>query len=163
MRRFAVTDFFGKGRRHWPLAFAALAGCSSVAPDLVERDAANVPPVDATLYRDLGGKAGVAKLVDALVVHYRADKRINILIVESDIPYFTERLNEYVCMRAGGGCEYKGLSMLDVHSGMDIKESEFNYFVEDSQTAMRQIGLSISVQNRLLALLAHDQPDVIRQ
>ncbi len=116
-----------------------------------------------TLYDDLGGKAGVARLVDNLVAKYRADSRINELFNETDFPYFTERLNEYICLVSGGGCEYKGLSMEEAHSGMDIKEREFNYFVEDSQTAMTEVGISVGVQNRLLKVLARDHGTVIRQ
>jgi len=116
-----------------------------------------------TLYDDLGGKAGVARLVDTLIKKYRADNRINELFNETDFPYFTERLNEYICLVADGGCEYKGLSMAEAHSGMDIKEREFNYFVEDSQAAMTEVGISLGVQNRLLKVLARDHGDVIRQ
>ncbi len=116
-----------------------------------------------TLYDDLGGKAGVARLVDSLIAKYRADVRINDLFNETNFDYFSERLNEYICLVSDGGCEYTGLSMAQAHSGMDIKEREFNYFVEDSQAAMTEVGLSVGVQNRLLKVLARDHADVIRQ
>ena len=116
-----------------------------------------------SLYDDLGGKAGVARLVDALVKKYRADNRINDLFHETNFDYFSERLNEYICLVADGGCEYKGLSMAEAHSGMDIKEREFNYFVEDGQAAMTEVGISVGVQNRLLKVLARDHGNVIRQ
>ena len=116
-----------------------------------------------SLYDDLGGKAGVARLVDALVKKYRADNRINDLFNETNFEYFSERLNEYICLVADGGCEYTGLDMAEAHSGMDIKEREFNYFVEDSQAAMTEVGISVGVQNRLLKVLARDHGDVIRQ
>ena len=115
-----------------------------------------------TLYDDLGGKAGVARLVDKLIEKYRADARINGLFNETNFEYFSERLNEYICLVADGGCEYTGLSMEDAHSGMDIKEREFNYFVEDSQAAMTDVGISVPVQNRLLKVLARDHGEVIR-
>jgi len=116
-----------------------------------------------SLYDDLGGKAGVARLVDKLVEKYRADDRINDLLNETNFEYFSDRLNEYICMVADGGCEYQGLSMAEAHSGMDIKEREFNYFVEDSQAAMTEVGISVGVQNRLLKVLARDHGDVVRQ
>ena len=116
-----------------------------------------------TLYDELGGKAGVARLVDKLIEKYRADRRINELFNEANFEYFSDRLNEYICLRTDGGCEYTGLSMEEAHSGMDIKEREFNYFVEDSQAAMTEVGISVGVQNRLLKVLARDHGDVIRQ
>jgi hemoglobin len=115
------------------------------------------------LYQDLGGEAGVARLVDALIVKYKADTRINALFAETDTAYFRERLIEDICVRAGGPCTYRGLSMADAHSGMDIKEGEFNYFVEDTQLVMEELGIATATQNALLALLAKDRADVIRQ
>ncbi len=116
-----------------------------------------------SLYDDLGGKAGVARLVDSLIAKYRADSRINDLFHETNFDYFSDRLNEYICLVTDGGCEYKGLSMEDAHSGMEIKEREFNYFVEDGQAAMTEVGISIGVQNRLLKVLAHDHGAVVGQ
>jgi hemoglobin len=117
----------------------------------------------ATLYQDLGGEKGVARLVNRLLEKYKADVRINSLLDATDFDYFAARLNEYVCMRTGGGCVYQGLSMAQAHSGMAIREREFNYFVEDTQDAMDELGYSQSVQNQLLKILAHDQPEVVNQ
>jgi hemoglobin len=116
-----------------------------------------------TLYQQLGGEPGVAKLVDALLVKYRADNRINGLFNETNFDYFRERLIEDICQRAGGGCVYQGLSMQEAHSGMAIKESEFNYFVEDAQIVMSDLRIPMETQNALLKLLAHDRADVINQ
>jgi hemoglobin len=149
----------------------AVSGCAQ-APSAIgsqSRDEphgknASVQPVPVSdLYQDLGGKPGVARLVDQLIENYRADARINVLFNETNFEYFSARLNEYICLRTGGGCEYKGLDMVATHSGMDIKEREFNYFVEDSQKAMSDVGIPVGVQNRLLKLLAQDQPDVVHQ
>ncbi len=128
---------------------ALLCGCASTP--------------EATLYDQLGGKPGVARLVDKLIEKYRADDRINALFNGTDFGYFAERLNEDICVRAGGGCEYLGLSMPEAHSGMDIKESEFNYFVEDTQQAMDELAIPVATQNQLLKLLARERKDVIHQ
>ncbi len=139
----------------------ALFGCAQ-APSAIGSES-DQPITVSDLYQDLGGKSGVARLVDKLIENYRADARINVLFNETNFEYFSARLNEYICVRAGGGCEYKGLDMIATHSGMDIKEREFNYFVEDSQKAMSEVGIAVGVQNRLLKLLAQDQPDVVHQ
>ena len=115
------------------------------------------------LYQDLGGEAGVKRLVDRLLQKYKSDDRINDLLENTNLDYFAERLNEYICMRTGGGCEYRGLSMVEAHSGMAIKEREFNYFVEDSQAAMTELGIAQGVQNRLLEVLARDQTEIVNQ
>lgn len=126
-----------------------LAGCASRTPD--------------SLYVALGEMDGIKKLVDALIVEYRADARINSLFQQTEFGYFGERLVEDICVKAGGPCEYTGLSMPEAHSGMDIGEAEFNWFVEDSRRAMEKIGLPVGTQNRLLTLLARERADVIHQ
>lgn len=122
---------------------------------------ASVPRV--SLYQQLGGAEGVARLIDALTGHVRADPRIKDLFAETDFDYFSERLNEQICVIADGPCEYTGLTMEDTHSGMDISEREFNWFVEDMERSMNEVGLPLTVQNRLLARLANLRAQVIRQ
>lgn len=125
------------------------AGCASRSPD--------------SLYVALGEMEGIQRLVQALIVEYRADARISGLFQQTEFGYFAERLVEDICVKAGGPCEYTGLSMPEAHSGMDIQEAEFNWFVEDSRRAMEKIGLPVSTQNRLLDLLARERADVIHQ
>jgi hemoglobin len=132
-------------------ATLALAGCTT-------REVA-----DDSLYVALGEMDGIRKLVDALIVEYRADDRINQLFAETEFGYFGDRLVEDVCVKAGGPCEYTGLSMPEAHSGMNIRPAEFNWFVEDSRRAMEKIGLPVGTQNRLLAILARERGDVVGQ
>lgn len=116
-----------------------------------------------SLHAQLGGDAGIARLVAATVAEVHADARISELFAETDDAYFQARLNEFICQLADGPCEYTGLPMPDAHSGMDISEREFNYFVEDLERAMATAGLPLAVQNRLLARLARLRVEVIRQ
>lgn len=115
------------------------------------------------LYDALGGETGVAKLVDALVAEYHADAKIGALFENTDDAYFKARLNEQLCQISDGGCDYTGLSMPEVHSGMDLSEAQFNAFVDASRRAMTRAGYSVGVQNRLLARLAPMRGDVIHQ
>lgn len=116
-----------------------------------------------SLYAELGELEGINRLVDALIDEYRADARINALFQTTDFDYFKARLVEDICVKAEGPCEYQGLEMAEAHSGMDISEAEFNWFVEDSRRAMEKVGLPVATQNRLLAMLAREREEVIRQ
>lgn len=121
------------------------------------------PADPASLYVALGQLDGIVRLVDALVLEYRADPRINGLFQHTEFGYFKARLIEDLCVRSGGPCEYRGLEMADAHSGMAIDEAGFNAFVEASRLAMHRIGLPTGTQNRLLALLARERTQVIHQ
>lgn len=134
-------------------ALATLLLCLCACASVAER----------SLYEELGGEAGVARLVDQLLIEYKADPRIAFFFAETDEEYLKARLREQICQISGGPCEYTGLSMADAHSGLEIKESEFNWFVEDSERAMRKLGLPEHTQNRLLSLLAPMREEIIRQ
>ena len=123
---------------------------------------ASKPQPDA-LYQELGAQAGIGTLVDAMIVEIKANPKVMVFFQDTQFDYFRARLIEDICVRSGGPCEYKGLSMAEAHSGMQIRESEFNYFVEDTQRAMQAVGLKTSTQNKLLALLARERAEVIRQ
>lgn len=117
----------------------------------------------ASLYQQLGGQEGVERLVALMVDKVHGDPRIGELFAESDLEYLRARFAEQICQIADGPCEYTGLPMPDAHSGMDISEREFNWFVEDVEAAMREAGLPLATQNRLLARLARLRGEVIRQ
>lgn len=116
-----------------------------------------------SLYDDLGGASGVAKMIDEIVSELHTDPKLADLFTETDDAYFKERLNEQICNLTGGGCEYTGLSMEEAHSGMDLSHAQFNDFVEACRHAMTRAGVSVGNQNRLLALLAPMHGQVIHQ
>lgn len=137
-------------RRCWNLIAAlVLCGCASVPK--------------ASLHDQLGAQPGIERLAAAIIVEVKGDPRIGALFSETEDDYFRERLVEFLCELADGPCTYTGLPMTDAHSGMDISEREFNWFVEDTERAMAKVGLPLAVQNRLLARLARMREDVIRQ
>lgn len=148
------------GRHRW---LALRTGLSLVVLSLLLMLGACATVPRDSLYQQLGGAEGVASLVDALIEKSRTDPRIGELFAETDFDYFRERLIEQICELADGPCEYTGLPMSDAHSGMDISEREFNWFVEDLEQAMQQVGLPLAVQNRLLAQLVPMHAEVIRQ
>lgn len=117
----------------------------------------------ASLHQQLGGADGIARLVAATIVEVHGDPRISELFAETDDAYFRARLEEFICQIADGDCDYAGLPMPDAHSGMDISEREFNYFVEDFERAMNTSRLPLAVQNRLLARLARLRDEIIGQ
>ncbi len=117
----------------------------------------------ASLHVELGGMPGIEALAEAIIVEVHGDRRISDLFAETDDDYFRARLVEQLCEIADGPCTYTGLPMPDAHSGMDISEREFNWFVEGVERAMDRVGLPLPVQNRLLARLAPMRDEVIRQ
>ena len=115
------------------------------------------------LFVDMGGQAGIDKIVDASVDNYLSDLRIKAIFDESNIDRLRAEFKVQFCQVAGGPCEYKGHDMVAAHKGLHLTNANFNAVVEDLQAAMDKVGLSFATQNRFLARLAPMQRQVVTQ
>lgn len=135
------------------LCFALLAlliGCAGTgarAPD--------------SLYREVGGEAGVARLVERLLDRVHENPRISGLFANSDRADLQRLIEEQFCAEFGGGCEYTGRSMEESHSGLAIKHAEFEIFVEDLILAMEDVDLDTPTQNRILRIFAPMRAQIV--
>ena len=127
--------------------FAATLAASALAQD--------------SLFKDLGGQAGVTRIADRSVRLFLADTRVKADFDNINLDRLRQRLAEQFCQITGGSCVYHGHSMAEAHAGLDLTQAKFNAVAEDVQTAMRQIGIPYWTQNRLMARLAPMQRDVV--
>lgn len=67
------------------------------------------------------------------------------------------------CVNTGGDCKYTGNSMVQVHTGMNISEADFNRTVELLINAMTKAGVSHPMQNRILEKLAPMRANIIQR
>ncbi len=116
-----------------------------------------------SLYADMGGQAGIEKLVDVSVNNYLADDRIKAIFDESNMDRIRLELKDQFCQIAGGPCVYKGHSMTAAHKGLHLTNANFNALVEDLQAAMDKCGIPFAIQNMFLARLAPYQREVVTQ
>jgi hemoglobin len=114
-----------------------------------------------TLYAEMGGQDGIARLVDTSVDIYLADPRIKMIFAESNIERLRAQLKDQFCVVAGGPCAYKGHNMVEAHKGLHLANYDFSALVEDLQIAMDKVGIDFAVQNRFLARLAPMKADMV--
>lgn len=114
-----------------------------------------------TLYDDMGGKAGMDRIVDVSVDNYLTDPRIKDIFSESNIDRIRMELKDQFCQIADGPCVYKGHDMVATHKGLHLTNANFNALVEDLQDAMNKCDISFALQNRFLARLAPYQHQVV--
>lgn len=118
---------------------------------------------DAELYRQLGEKAGLVKIVDDFVGFLLLDARTESFFATTDRAKLKTNLVDQFCEVSGGPCKYTGKSMKTVHAGLEIKSADFNALVEDLQKAMQKNHVSTRAQNKLLAKLAPMHRDIIEK
>ena len=137
---------------------------SAIAALFIATGAAQAQTASAgvdTLFDALGGKPGIARLVDDLVPRLAADPRIGPSFKETNLRELNKQLGDQFCVVAGGPCLYEGGSMKDAHAALRIDKADFNRLVELLQDAMDARAIPFADQNRLLARLAPMHRDVI--
>ncbi|MEO8489864.1 group 1 truncated hemoglobin [Pseudomonas sp.] len=122
---------------------------------------AQQPSKDDSLYRDLGALPGLTRIVEGMLLNIARDERIVERFRHVDIQRLRNKLIEQFCVEAGGPCTYTGDSMAESHKGQNLSRSDFNALVEDLIKAMDSEGISVPVQNRLIARLAPMRSEVI--
>jgi hemoglobin len=116
---------------------------------------------DDPLFQDLGGRDGIAIIVEDTVVNLLADPRVKATFDNTNMDRFKTNLTDQLCVVAGGPCVYKGHTMSEAHKGLHLTNADFNAVVEDLQAGMAKAGVPFATQNRLLARLAPMHRDVV--
>jgi len=135
---------------------AAVLALSAPAATLAQAGApaSGTRAADDSLFRDLGGLAGIRTVVEDFVAIVLDDRRINAGFKDADLPRLKDKLAEQFCELAGGPCQYSGKDMQTIHDGLNITMAQFNALAEDLQLALERNGVPTRVQNRLIAKLA---------
>jgi hemoglobin len=145
-----MTKCATAGRIHVLALAVLLAACAT-------------PQSRAPLYDQFGKLEGLNAVVDGLVERIHANAQIAPLFANTDMARFHQLLVEYLCMTIGGPCTYTGEELVEVHTGLDITEAEFNSLVEDLIDVMQERNIPRAAQNELLARLAPTRKDIIYQ
>jgi hemoglobin len=114
------------------------------------------PPSRAsTLFEEIGG--------EELTTIALEDERINFAFAGTDLAKFKHLLYTQLCELAAGPCIYDGRPMSAAHSKLAITTAQFNALAEDLYKAFDRVGVSYRTQNKLMALLAPMQKDVVKR
>ena len=106
------------------------------------------------LFNDLGGSAGIDAIAGQFIAEIGENAAIRPYFMNTNLERFHEQFSVHLCKLAGGPCEYTGDTMLQVHQGMTVTESDFNQTVDLLIAAMNKRGVPHPVQNQLLQRMA---------
>src|SRR5437016_2355421 len=109
----------------WVVAFAVVVVGLSSCASMKGQQQAGAPSV----YKQLGGREGIAIIVDDCAANVLADDRINArfkALQPAQVGKFKSNLADQICDATGGPCAYLGKDMKTVHQGMKITEAEWN-------------------------------------
>jgi hemoglobin len=100
--------------------------------------------------------------VHEFVLIIESDDRINFTFANTDLKKFERLLFEQLCNITDGGCEYTGRDMYTSHAKLNITNAEFNALAEDLYEAFDRVHVPYRLQNKVVALLAPMQRDVVK-
>jgi len=136
-----------------------LLGCAGST----EKPVAPTGAGTTTLYVELGGTAGITKVVDLFLARINGDARINTLFAKTDHNDLRRLVIEQLCEGSGGPCKYTGRSMEEAHSGLNLTNADFSAFMGDLVAAMDEAKVPLAQQNKLIALLTPMKPQIVGQ
>jgi hemoglobin len=116
---------------------------------------------DKTLYESMGGEPALRVALDHFADIVVADDRINFTFAEANMAKFKQLLFEQLCNLSGGPCKYTGRDMRTSHVKLKINNAEFNALAEDLYISLGQAGVPYRLQNKLMALLAPMQHEIV--
>jgi hemoglobin len=116
-----------------------------------------------SLYARMGGAANVTAVVGDVIDDAANDPHLKRSFADVDIPRVKRLLVEQICELAGGGCQYSGDSMHDVHAGLGITQAEFYNLVQVLRDSMIRHGIGLRERNELLKILAPMKRDVVEK
>ncbi|BDF96585.1 group 1 truncated hemoglobin [Pseudoalteromonas sp. KAN5] len=115
-----------------------------------------------TLYQQLDGQAGLERLVDSFINQIGNDEQVFHYFEHANISHFRAGFLNHLCVLTDGPCEYTRDSMVDIHTGMNITEADFNHVVDLLINAMNEQNIDHTVQNKILAKMAPLRKEIIK-
>jgi hemoglobin len=119
-----------------------------------------------SLYKRLGGRDGIALVVDDFVANVAADDRVKARFASLKPPEMfrlKSNLSDLICDATGGPCSYVGRDMKTSHKGMKITEAEWGATVEALTRALDKHKVPKKEQGELLAVLGPMKADIVGQ
>jgi len=114
-----------------------------------------------SLYKEIGGHKKLNEISNRFIQEIGESDEVLPFFAHSNIDRYHEKFVEYLCLASNGPCEYTGDNMVQVHTGMQITEKDFNITVDLLIKAMDKSGIAHTTQNKLLAKLAPLRSDII--
>jgi len=122
------------------------------------------PPPQKSLFDRLGGKEGIAKVVEALMKRLTGDKALAkrfTVLKGAKLEKFKQGLADQICEEAGGECKYAGKPMEEVHKAMKIKEEDWNAFLVDLKGALDDEKIGETEQADLISTFGKFREEIV--
>ena len=133
------------------------------------RTGAPSEPATSSLYERLGRREGIYRLMSASIDSLHHNEQLNKqnpklanANAKIDVVDLKEKVTDFICKLAGGPCLYLGRTMKASHSHLDITETDWRLFIDDTVKVLTTLDVPARDQNDLLALLAGFKREIVK-
>ncbi|MBT5230202.1 MAG: group 1 truncated hemoglobin [Methylococcales bacterium] len=134
--------------KHYLIPLLCLTLCYACASPSTKTEA-NLAP----LYNRIGGSIAISTITDVLVDKMERDKRINPLLVDSNITQLKQQITTYLCAISDGNCRYTGQPIKDVLTTLAITTEQFEIIRKHFVNTMIQFHVPLRVQKDMIKRL----------
>jgi len=139
------------------LATLGLTACASMGGD------ATPAP---SLYKRLGGREGIAGVVDAFVANALADPRIGPAfksLPADKVGPLKTNIADFICENTGGPCSYGGRTMKDSHRGLGLEKADFDACNAALAKALDSKNVAAADKEQVMKLVASLMNDIVEK
>lgn len=137
------------------MATLALTACATTSSE---------PP--PSLYRRLGGREGIAGVVDAFVTNALADQRIGPAfksLPAARVGPLKSNIADFLCENTGGPCSYVGRTMKESHKGLALTKEDFDACNAALDKALDASKVAAPDKAEVMKLVQSLMPDIVGQ
>jgi len=119
-----------------------------------------------SLYRRLGGREGIAGVVDQFVVNALADPRIGPAfkaLPAAKVAPLKTNIADFICENTGGPCSYGGRTMQESHKGLKLANEDVEACNAALAKALDQKGVAAADKTELMAVVHKLMPSIANQ
>jgi hemoglobin len=113
-----------------------------------------------TIYEEIGGEVAIDALVEVFYRIVLADSRINEFFTNVDMNK-QKRMQKSFMNHVFGEKPYRGRSMRVAHANLNLKDEHFNAVADDLIQAMKELNLTQSQIDQVMAVVATTRSDVL--
>ncbi|HEY3098815.1 MAG TPA: group 1 truncated hemoglobin [Methylomirabilota bacterium] len=123
-------------------------------------------PATSSLYKRLGGREGIAGVVDAFVANALADPRIGPAfksLPADKVGPLKTNIADFICENTGGPCSYGGRTMKDSHRGLGLEKADFDACNAALATALDSKNVAAADKEQVMKLVASLMNDIVEK
>ncbi len=119
-----------------------------------------------SLYRRVGGREGIAGVVDGFVTNALADPRIGPAckaLPAAKVGPLKSNIADFICENTGGPCSYLGRTMKESHKGLGLTREDFYACNAALAKALDSSKVAPGDKAEVMKLVQSLMPDIVGQ